>query len=236
MLDITKIHHCAVHAEDWHKARLGKITASEISKIMSDKSHEGVFTKGAITYFEELAHETITGEQYRDEIFTRDIEWGNAHEVEAIQYFLKETGLHVLRDENGWNTHRLIIHDEVFGATPDALIPVNKDKLFNDEGTAINIRTLEVKCPRKKFPKFYKCKTPLDLLKAEPVYFYQKMAQMEFCGDALGYWAAYHPMYPNKMRIIEFKKSELQAEFKKFNATCYYAKQELLKTIELLKN
>lgn len=235
MLDITKIQSCAVHAEDWHKARLGKITASQIGKIMSEKSHEGVFTKGAITYIEEVAHEYITGEPYHEEIFTKDIEWGNAHEVEAIQYFQKITDAAILRAEDSWDTHKLIIHDEVFGATPDALILVNPDKVFNDAGTHINVRSLEVKCPRKRFIKYYKCITPGDLLKADPLYYFQKMAQMEFGGDAVGYWAVYHPLYPNKMRIIEFKKAEMIAEFNKFNATCYYAKQELLKTIELLR-
>lgn len=236
MLELTKISHVAVHREDWHKQRLGKITASQIGRLKGDNAHEGKFTIGGITYIEECANEIITGEAYREEIFTKDIEWGNAHEIEAIQHFLSITGLSVLRNDDSWDTHRFIVHDEVFGATPDALIPVNPNKLFNDEGTAINVRTLEVKSPRKKFVKFYKCKTPADLLKAEPTYYYQVLAQMSFCGAAIGYWACYHPAFKNKMRIIEFKKVEMTDEFKKFNAMCAHAKQELLKTIQLLNN
>ena len=236
MLPIDKISTCTVHAADWHKARLGKITASQIGRLIGENSHKGQFTKGAITYLEECAYENLTGEPYREELFTKDIEWGNAHEIEAIQHFLSLQGGSILRDEESWNTHRLIIHDEIFAATPDALIPVNPSKLFNDEETAINVRTLEVKCPRLKFVKFYKCTSPEDLLKAEPLYYYQVISQMEFCGAAVGYWACYHPGFKNKMRVIEFKKAQMINEFQKFNATCAYAKQELNKILSILNN
>lgn len=235
MLPLTKISHVAVHQKDWHQQRLGKFTSSKIGRLMGESSHKGVFTKGAISYIQEVAHEAITGQPYNEEVFTKDIEWGNAHEIEAIQYFLEKTGMSVLRDEDSWNTHRFIVHDEVFGSTPDALIPVRPTKLFNDEGTAIDIRTLEVKSPRKRFPKFYACITPGDLLKAESEYYYQKVSQMEFAGAAIGYWAAYHPDYPNKMRIIPFFKSSMVDEFTKFNATCAHAKILLNKTIASLK-
>lgn len=237
MLSLNKISHVAVHQEDWRKERRGKITASQFSRLVGENSHNGKFTKGAITYFEELAYEIITGEDYKEEIFTKDIDYGNAMEIESVQYFLAETGLFVINAQDRWDTHKLIIHDEVFGATPDALITLSQDenKIFSEDGNSINVRTLELKNNRKKFPKFYKCKTPEDLLKAEPAYYYQVVAQMEFCGAAVGYWATYHPAFPNKMRIIEFKKSAMLAEFQKFNAACYYAKKELLNTVEQLK-
>lgn len=235
MLPLDKISHVAVHEKDWHNVRRGKITASQFHRLVGSNSHDGTFTKGAITYLEELAYETITGENYKDEIFNDNINYGNALEIEAIQHFSAKTGLAMLRDTDSWNTHRLILHDDVFACTPDALIPVNPAKLFNREETAINVRTLEVKCNRKKFVTFYKCVTPKDLLKAESAYYYQVITQMEFCGAAVGYWACYNPSFPNPMRVIEFKKADMMDEFTKFNATCHHAKIELIKTIELLK-
>lgn len=236
MLDIKKISHNAVYDEAWRKARLGKFCASQIGKIMSSKSHEGKFTEGAITYIENLAGEIITGKPMRAEFFTDATNHGNATEPEAIKRFCEVTHRSVLRNEDQNDTHRLIVNDDYSCATPDALLAMAEEKfLFDETGTKIKVAPLEVKCPliHNRFIKLFKCITPQDLKKTEPLYYYQCLAQLIFCDSLIGFFAGYNFDFTTNMRIIEFKKMELRDEIKNFNLSLSYAKKELVKILEM---
>lgn len=235
MLEISKITTTVTHKSDWINARLGKITASQFSKLIGEKSDKGIFKQTAISYLEGLAHEVITGERYQDEFFTNATNFGNANEPMAIDFFCKNfIKRNPLRSEGSFDTHRLIIYDGFTGCTPDGLIPLYEDenKLFDETGNFIKLSPLEVKCPPKNFLKLYKCVTPSDLKKVEPMYYWQVMFQM-FCCDSLNaYFGVYHPLYPKK-RFIEFKKIELIEDLKFLKNTLHHAKIELQKTIDL---
>src|SRR6185312_10501432 len=103
--------------------------------------------------------------------------------------------------------------------------------------TKLKVIPFEGKCPpvHHRFIKLYKCVTPIQLKHTEPIYFWQVITQMSFCGSIIGYFGAYNPLFPNG-RLIEFRQAELMDEFKKFNGTLLHAKIELEKTVKLLNN
>lgn len=238
MLSIDKISHTAVYSEDWHKERLGKITASRIGELMSAKSHDGKFTQTALSYLEDLAGEVISSRPAKDEFFTDATNHGNAHEPEAVSYFVSVIKKQVLRNDNG-DTHRLIKHNAFCACTPDALVCEFEDEkmIFDSTGTKINVFPLEVKCPlvHNRFIKLFRCKEPFDLLKAESDYFYQVISQIYFCGTLKGYFAAYNPYFEHKMRIIEFRKIYLREEFDRLEKTITHATNLLQTIIQELK-
>lgn len=241
MLDISKISHTVTHSEEWRKQRNGKMTASKNGLLIGEKSNLGIFTKTAITYIEGLAGEAVTGEPMEKEFFNTNTDWGNAHEPESLTFFSKTIGRPLLRNEEDGTTHRLIIQNEYEAATPDALCPVNADlnKLFDGTGTKINVDTVEGKCPAKhhRFIKLFKLNTPADLKKVESNYYWQVVSQMLYCDALNGYFYCYHPNFGGspKIKIIHFRKLDMVSEFKFLSETLKYAKDELLKTIQIFK-
>lgn len=237
MLDINKISHSAVYQTDWRKQRLGHITASLCGKLFGEKSHEGKFTQGATKYIYEIAGEILTGEPSKEEFFTADTNYGNATEPEAVEYFKVKTGKTILRNDETGDTHKLILNDDMTACTPDALVANNPKALFNSEGTHLNVSPFETKCPPNahRFIKLFRCNTPLELKKEEPLYYYQCLAQLIWTDSLTGYFAPYHPKFPVPMKIIEFKKMELISEVKLFNATIKHAKAEIRKVVEMFK-
>jgi hypothetical protein len=237
MLEISKITTTVTHKEDWLKARLGKITASQAGKLIGEKSDKGIFKQTALSYLDGLCHEIITGERYQEEFFTNATNFGNANEPFAVEHFCKLLGKSPMINPETKDTHRLIVLDEYCGLTPDALLPLYNDvnKLFDETGTKIKVSPLEVKCPPKNFLKLYRCETPAQLKIVEPIYYWQVMFQMYGCNSLNAYFGVYHPSYP-KQRLIQFKQIELIADIKFLKNTLDFAKLELQKTVNLFKN
>ena len=112
-----KIIDCIQKSDEWYRARLGKLTASNFDKVLSDGT-------GRKTYMLELAAERLT--DLCQKSFTNEaMEWGVLTEAEAREYYsevygeVKEIGFVEL--------------DEWVGASPDGLV--------GDDGL------LEIKCP-----------------------------------------------------------------------------------------
>jgi hypothetical protein len=230
VLDLDKISNIDAHGEEWKKLRRGRFTASLIGKLISEKSHEGRFTLQAMTYIESIAGEHITGTPAKADFRTDYTDWGEATEAEAIACFQQMTGKQVLRNTDRMDTHRLIIEDEFSACTPDALVCMAKEQhIFDETGTKLKVAPLETKCPAvlSRFIKLYRCLTPSDLKKVEPLYYWQVLTQMLFCGSLIGYFGAYNPHFPVKMRIIEFKQMDLTDDIKKLKATLQHAKKEV---------
>lgn len=239
MLDINKISHVAVYEKDWRKAKLGKISASKAGLLIGEKSHLGIFTKNAMTYIDGLAGEILTGEPAQEEFFTDATEHGNANEPAAIEYNAGLIGLNILRNSERGGTNRLIINDEYSGCTPDALLSkFENEKIFDSTGEFLKVDPLEVKSPKKhhRFIKLRKCKVPLDLKKAEPIYYWQVITQLCFCDSLNAYFGCYNDSFPVPGSYIHFKKIELMDDIKIFNATLIHAKREIIKTVEMLKS
>jgi hypothetical protein len=113
----------------WHAARLGKFTASEIHKLMGERG--GLNTATALTYIYERAAEEMTGHPItsRDSAAT---EWGIEHEPDAREYYEIAFKCQVEKQDPivAWFTDQA-------GCTPDGIVtPINHMS-----------KGVEIKCP-----------------------------------------------------------------------------------------
>lgn len=207
MLHINHISKIEIYTPEWFKMRLGRFTSSMMNRLMTEEP----FGQGAITYIHQKVGEVLTGQTTAEDEIIEDenTAWGNTYENEAINEFGVKMGLKYLAIQ------KLILNpDRNFSSTPDAIwikgVCKNKEEY--------NVRTVEVKCPRKyhKFIPYYMCETPHEIKKLSKVYFWQVIDQMDNCGSAIGYFVVYHPLFPKgvNLRIIEFDKMKLWEEFK----------------------
>lgn len=101
--------------DEWHEARLGRITASRIYDVIS-KTAKGAYTSKREDYAYQLAAERLTGLPTR--IYTNDaMLWGTAVEPEALEFYAEYYGYSV-------NQAPFIIHRnmEYVGASPDGIV------------------------------------------------------------------------------------------------------------------
>lgn len=207
MLHKDYISKIKIYEPEWFKFRLGRFTSSMMHRLITKEP----LGQGAMTYIHQKVGELLTGQTTAEEEVIEDenTAWGNTYEPEALNQFGLKMGLKYLV------TQKLISNpDTHFSSTPDALWV--KDICNNQE--EYNVRTVEVKCPRKyhKFIPYYQCKTPYDVLKESKIYFWQVIDQMDNCGSSVGYFCVYHPLFPKgaNINIVEFKKMDLWEEFK----------------------
>lgn len=222
MLKIENITKAAIYSDEWQMQRRGKFTSSKIHCLMSER---GLGT-GAYSYIDQKLGEEMTGHTVSDEddIEDENTAWGNQYEPKAIEQFH-------LRNKIQFLVTQKLIHapNSRYSSTPDAIWVHG----LASNQLEYNVSTLEVKCPRKfhRFNKLYRCNTPNDILKTESKYFWQVIDQMENCDSSIGYFAVYHPLYPENCNFkqIQFKKLELWDEFKFLKKRKSEAEQILLK-------
>lgn len=223
MLHKNHISNIEIYSEEWRRARLGRFTSSKIAVLCGEKE----FTDGAMTYIYQKAGEYLTGQCGDDEdIETEHTAWGNTYEPEALKIVAKRLEIQYLA------TQKLIFApDSQFSSTPDGIWI----KGLAESGDEYNVRTIEVKCP-KKFEKFFPlsdCKTPADLKKANKQYYWQVVDQMDNCGSVIGYFAAYHPLIPNEnLNLIQFNKLDMWDDFKLLQARKKSAIQKFNERVE----
>lgn len=208
MLKTSHISNIQIYTDEWDRARRGRATSSKFSVLMGEKP----YTTGAMTYIYHKVGETLTNTSFMEDEVLEDenTQWGREHEPAAIRKFGNSRGIEYLV------TQKIIFDpDTRFSSTPDAIWIHGASVLKSDE---YNVSTLEVKCPRKfhKYIPLYKCKTPSSLKAFNSQYYWQVIHQMYVCDSALGYFACYHPLFPEgtNFNVIEFRKIDLWPEFK----------------------
>lgn len=126
-----KIHECAQGEAEWLQLRVGKVTASELSQIVTSAFAQ---RKGEMpfTYLCKKVAEAYRGKPLPDDQFySHDTEQGQMLEDEARRYFC------FTYDHERITNAGFVEHDNgFFGCSPDALIG-------EDDG-------VEIKCPRAK--------------------------------------------------------------------------------------
>ena len=193
-----------MHSPEWQLSRLGKFTASMAHCFMGERG----IGDGGITYVRSRIGEELTGISSMKEVDTDAMRWGLMHEPFAIQEFGKLKGVDFLV------TQKLIADTSTrFGATPDCMWvkKESEDKLKYD------VCTGEVKC----YPTYANhiacalCETPQQIKKEDKQAYWQVIMQMDECDCLVGYLVYYHPDFKaGSLRVIEFRKIELIAEFK----------------------
>lgn len=183
---------------DWHRMRLGKVTASRVADIVA-KTGTGYSTSRA-NYAAQLIAERLTGEP--TESFTNAaMQWGTDHEPDARLAYEFRTDAEV--EQVAFVDHPIIA---MSGASPDGLI--GADGL------------LEIKCPITA--------THLETLRGRAIpskYQTQMLWQMACTGRQWCDYVSYDPRLPEQMRLYverltrdEARIAELEAEVKAFLA------------------
>lgn len=182
----------------WHQSRLGKITGSELHKLMvSGKAKGEMFGTAAITYINEKISELITGQQAKEIIGLNALEWGNAHEFEAIQLFEKQQQVDVTH--YGGENPKFFEYNSFSGCSPDG-------------ETLTHI--LEVKCPynsgihTENLLASLKRESNDWMKKNRKDYYVQMHMEMLCLKKRMGYFISYDPRpleERHRLAIIEIK-------------------------------
>jgi putative phage-type endonuclease len=169
--------------QEWHRLRLGKVTASRIKDVMATiKSGEAATRKN---YRAQLVAERLSG--YPTESFTSSaMQWGTEHEPIARGHYEVVTGLDVVQVA-------FIDHPEIemAGASPDGL--VGEDGL------------IEIKCPNTA--------THIDYLLTKSIpteYQLQMLWQMACTGRQWCDFVSYDPHLPDGLQLLcmRFERDE----------------------------
>jgi hypothetical protein len=188
----------------YYQAKLGKFTSSEFHYLMGVKG----IGEGGLSYIYRKVGEVLSGRPARPDISTAATEHGLTHEREGLTVFGKKMELESML------VQRLILdEDGVSGGTPDGLIVLNE----STDGLSLNVKSCEIKCPITfdGYIRLWKCKTPNELKEECRAFYFQVLHQMMICDCLSGYFIVYQPFFQQgQMRIIEFKKIDLIADFK----------------------
>lgn len=123
-----KVFNVEQGSDEWFAVRLGKITGSGVSALLSESRAKTGLSKTALSYAYQIVAERLTGQadNFKGNQYT---EWGNLQEARARELYQYETFLFV--DEVGF-----VEKDDWCGCSPDGLV--------GDDGM------IEIKCPASK--------------------------------------------------------------------------------------
>lgn len=178
----------------WQKDRLGKITASEIWKIMvRGKAKDAYFGDTALKYIKQKVSEILTCEPNNGgRANFSAMEWGNSHENEAIWQVMQYTGQNI--EYFGVGNPKFFEFTNFSGGSPDGL---SEDAVW------------EIKCPYNSAEHYehFLFADQDDVKSYKPEYYWQLNANMVFTNRKKGYLCSYDPRYaqePHQLKIVEF--------------------------------
>ena len=161
--------------QEWHEARLGRVTASRISDVMAT-GRGGAPSSTRANYRADLVVERLTG-VVREGFTNSAMAWGTDTEPQARATYTLTTGLSV--NQVGFVPHPTI---DWAGASPDGLI--------GDRGL------IEIKCPNSSTHIATLRGAPID-----PKYFKQMQFQMSCTGRDWCDFVSFDPRLPDEMQI-----------------------------------
>ena len=165
---------------EWFEIRRGKITSSEIYKIMGKED----FSETAKTYLLEKVCEHFDG--YSEPATGQALDWGTELEPVAIQHYEEVTGVKVEKAS-------FIPSGDFYGGSPDGLIA--------PEGI------IEVKCPFKSANHFKHglIDTPAKFKKVVPNYYYQCISNMICAGAKWCDFISFDPRVKEGYHMFVFR-------------------------------
>lgn len=173
--------------DQWHLARWGRFTASEIYKLLSSGKGDAMFGDGAWTYIKEKALQMVTRMWERPELDeVKSLLHGKAHEYPAYAEYVRQTrndSVIYMGDENPMFIPHPILGDE-FGGTPDCAI-------ITDDGTIPF--GVEIKCPKNPMYHFDRLdwKDQLDVLSNYPLVYAQIQSLLMITGASEWHFVSY---------------------------------------------
>lgn len=185
----------------WKGKKLGKISASEIWKLMKKgKGKDEYFGQVALTYIDEKVTEIITGQPVKDLSNMNAIEWGHAHENEAVIEYEYRTGNKI--EYYGGANPKFFPYNHFSGGSPDGL----------DDNSVY-----EVKCPYNSVHHTKNLLASLKdmggewLKKHHEDYYCQIQFNMMCTKRSNGIFISYDPMPINpshRLAVIQISKDE----------------------------
>ena len=199
--------------DDWFAARLGKVTASSLYKVLAKTKTGYGADRG--NYMTQLVLERVTGN--KAESYTNaSMQWGIDQEPFARAAYEASRG--VMVDEVGFIPHPAI---EAAGASPDGLL---------DDGEGM----IEIKCPESK--------GMIETLLTQKVpqnYYTQMQFQMACAGRSYCQYVVFDPRMPPKAQLFVKRVdrddkyiAEIETEIVKFLAEVDAQVQQLNAIIE----
>lgn len=193
----------------WYKARLGNISGSKVSVLMSKgRKKEDVFSATGKAYLYQVAAERQFNPAFLDDdtfedyvrqvdITTKAMQWGIDNEDAARRLFCTITGYEVFDVSSC--SHDTIPH---FSASPDGLIR-------NIDGNG-KFGVLEIKCPSLGTFEQYKAEVhdAASLKEVKPEYYWQMLAEMDCTDTRSGRFVAYCPWLTEPIHIAEIDINE----------------------------
>ena len=175
------------HTLQWHRDRLGCITGSRVGEIMA-RGKGSEFTKTGVSYLDAIVADRLIDPsivddddlflEYLDEVDcqTKAMRIGTVREDEARELYMAITQNAV--EQTGSVRHP---HINGFASSPDGVIPTGG--------------VLEIKCPKLTTYVNYlrDVRTPEQLRKFNPVYYWQCMSHMAVTGARWCDFMLYNP-------------------------------------------
>lgn len=187
------------HSE-WHEVRLGRFTASEFYRLMTEPrakadKEAGNLSQGAMTYVMEKVAERITGKPAKDEFDSRYTQWGEEYEPLARSIYEAVFDRKVtLSGFMEFGSHG--------GGSPDGLI--------GEEGI------IEIKCPYTitSHLTHHMMKSWEDLKSDKPEYYWQCLGYILLTGRQWCDFISYHPHFPAKLQLkrLTISRDDVQAD------------------------
>lgn len=195
------------HSLAWFRSRLGMITGSAVGNIMKASRTKGeVFGDTALAYLRQLAAERMMNpavvaddelfSQYIDsvDVSSRTMRFGSDMEQYARDLFVKTTGFTVRQVGSAR-------HDTIpdFAASPDGLIYNGDDRVS---------AVLEIKCPKQSTFIQYAATVhdAPSLRQANPMYFWQTLAEMMCIDVPLCYFCVYCPWQSSPLHTARIRR------------------------------
>lgn len=194
---------------DWHRARLGHFTGSQVAKLMGKGRKKGEdFSATAISYLYQVAAERMLSDKivedddmlwfYINQVSytNKAMQWGIENEDEARELYERKTGNKVLLLSS-------VEHESIadYAASPDGVVE-KKDIC------------VEIKCPKPETAVRYMANiTDGETLKSEmPDYYWQTQAEMDCTGAKGCDFVVYCPFLTTPLHIVRIERNNEDIE------------------------
>lgn len=206
-------------SNEWIEQRLGKFTASQFFKLMTEPKlkadkEAGNLSAGSRTHVLERVAEALTGRRATAEFTSRATEWGNEHEPIAKNVYERVFGCAV--EDSGY-----IAFSDYVGGSPDGL--VGEDGL------------IEIKCPETITAHL---EHTLNDLRDKPIYYWQCIGYLLITGRKWIDFISYSPHYPAKLQLkrIRLNRVDVLGDIKALEAKLVKAVKMFEEIMEKLNN
>jgi hypothetical protein len=210
-------------SEGWDELRLGRFTASEIYRLMSEPRNKvdkdaGKLSDGAMTYVQIKVSEVLTGQGKIDK-YAPAKEYGKDMEEKAIEYFMS------LHPELSYVPAEFFPWGDHAGCSPDGWIG-------DEEG-------IEVKCPAEteNHVSHLLLTDQWDLKRECPNYYWQVMSSLLFTEKKQWHFISYDPrVLVEKLKLQHLIIKPNKEDFELLTAKLAKAIKEKLSLIQLLQS